>query len=138
MTSGDETERVGVRTYVPAYQKEEWTRHADELDMSQAEFVRTMVQAGRQGFEFDGMGASESSNPVQRDDGDVTPGGGGLEGRVLALLEREGHCDWDDLVAGVTDDIEAQLDDVLAELQKSNRVRYDGRAGGYTAVDDGR
>ncbi len=51
MPSDDSTERAVVRTYVPAYQKAHWQDHADELDMSQSEFVRTMVQAGRSGFE---------------------------------------------------------------------------------------
>lgn len=138
MASSDDTERVGVRTYVPAYQKAEWKRHADELGMSQAEFVRTMVQAGRRGFEIDGVETSPPSNPEEAGDGDATPGVSGLESRVLDLLGREGHCDWEELVAGLTDDIESQLDDVLAELQESNRVRYDGREGGYTAIDDER
>ena len=47
---GEDTSRTQVRTYVPAYQKSEWESHADELDMSQSEFVRTMVQAGRTRF----------------------------------------------------------------------------------------
>ena len=49
--AADGEERTSVRTYVPEYQKEAWAAHADELDMSQSEFVRTMVQAGRSGFE---------------------------------------------------------------------------------------
>jgi hypothetical protein len=40
-------DRVPVTTRVPGYQKEAWLDDADELDMSQSEFVRTMVQAGR-------------------------------------------------------------------------------------------
>lgn len=45
-----DTSRTAVKTYVPAYQKRLWADHADELGMSQSEFVRTMVQAGRHGF----------------------------------------------------------------------------------------
>ncbi|SNZ04586.1 hypothetical protein SAMN06269185_0611 [Natronoarchaeum philippinense] len=45
-----DTSRTAVKTYVPAYQKRRWADHADELGMSQSEFVRTMVQAGRSGF----------------------------------------------------------------------------------------
>jgi hypothetical protein len=40
-------DRTPVTTRVPAYQKEVWEDDADELGMSQSEFVRTMVQAGR-------------------------------------------------------------------------------------------
>lgn len=138
MSTGDETERVAVRTYVPSYQKEEWKGHADELGMSQAEFVRTMVQAGRRGFEFEGTSDFNSSNPDLPDDGGPTPGVEGLEKHVLDLLQREGHCGWDELVAGLIDDIEDRLDDTLTELQQANRIQYSGRHGGYTAVDDGR
>ncbi|MDZ7730471.1 MAG: hypothetical protein U5K37_05470 [Natrialbaceae archaeon] len=42
-----ESDRATVRTYIPAYQKDHWAEHADELNMSLSEFVRTMVQAGR-------------------------------------------------------------------------------------------
>lgn len=46
-----DTERVSVRTYVPAYQRDAWDEHAERLDMSRSEFVRTMVQAGREFFD---------------------------------------------------------------------------------------
>jgi len=68
MSEKADTERSTVMTYVPAHQKSEWTAHADELGMSQAEYVRTMVQAGRKGFELDSEGpdlegSSDPSNP---------------------------------------------------------------------------
>ena len=46
-------DRVSVKTSVPEYQKRAWTENADAMDMTQSEFVRTMVQAGRRGFEAD-------------------------------------------------------------------------------------
>lgn len=123
-----ETNRTAVRTYVPAYQKQRWKEHADELGMSQSEFVRTMVQAGRNGFELDQTeGGSE----------DATPGVGGLETRVLATLESSDFMSWEQLVAALADDLEDRLDDVLGTLQSSNRIRYSGRYGGYTLVNDG-
>jgi hypothetical protein len=139
-----DTERVTVSTYVPAYQRDRWRADADELGMSQSEFVRTMVQAGRSGFELaesGGIGDSEtggdSPNPVEDHPPDVTPGGNGLKNRVLEVLSREAVVDWDDLVAGVTGDIEERLDEALDELQTENRVRYSGRHGGYRLVGDG-
>lgn len=134
MSKGQDTERVAVRTYVPAYQKAEWQQHADDLEMSQAEFVRSMVQAGRR--EFDLGGGSE--NPEKQTSPDVNPGGNGLKDRVFELLEAEGQLDWDELVAGLTDDIEERLDEALADLQQENRIQHSGRQGGYTVVDDGR
>lgn len=131
-----DTDRVGVRTYVPEYQKAEWQEHADELDMSQSEFVRSMVQAGRRGFEFGGQDRDGPSSAVEPGETGVTPGGDGLEDRVLDVLDPETHYDWDELVSTLTDDIEERLDDVLSSLQRENRVQYSGRHGGYTLVED--
>lgn len=131
-----DTERVGVRTYVPRYQRDEWDREAAELDMSRAEFVRTMVQAGRKSFDLDG---SASGTGVDHEDTDIqghTPGVHGLEDRLLDLLDTDDHLSWEELVAGLTDDIEDRLEESLDELQRNNRVQYNGRRGGYTLVDD--
>lgn len=131
----DAMERTTVRTYVPAYQKAEWAAHADELDMSQSEFVRTMVQAGRSGFE-----TSKSESAQEADDGettveggsvDETPGVDGLKDRVQEILADGEYYDWDDLLAELTADIEERLDETLQELQSADRVRYSGRHGGY-------
>ena len=139
MSSGDE--RVAVQTYVSASQRERWRQEADELDMSQAEFVRSMVQAGRRSFDLSTDGDSLSTEPGNAGDTappDATPGGEGLKERVLEVLREEEFADWDELLAGVTDDIEERLDGALEELQASDRIRYSGRRGGYTVVDDGR
>ncbi len=130
----DGEERTSVRTYVPKYQKENWQSHADELDMSQSEFVRTMVQAGRSGFEppeSETAGDSASAEETEPRSPDANPRGSGLKDRVVEALADGDHCDWDDLVAALTDDIEQRLDETLQELQSEGRVRYSGRHGGY-------
>ncbi|WP_312908938.1 DUF5805 domain-containing protein [Natronosalvus caseinilyticus] len=126
MSDDPGSETVVVRTYVPSYQKENWAAHADELDMSQSEYVRSMVQAGRKGFE------SPSEQPRSPD---ATPGGSGLETQVLELL-RSGTYSWEELLEAVSDDIESQLDETLERLQATNQVRYSGRHGGYTLSGD--
>ena len=132
--AADGDERTSVRTYVPRYQKERWQSHAEELDMSQSEFVRTMVQAGRSGFEppeaesTDGSASAEETEPRSPD---ADPRGSSLEDRVVETLAGGDHYDWDELLAALTDDIEQRLDEVLQELQSEGRVRYSGRHGGY-------
>lgn len=126
MADSQDTSRTAVKTYVPAYQKAEWQDHADDLDMSQSEFLRTMVQAGRRGFQG---GTEEPGSP------DADPGGNGLETRLLELLSADTYT-WDELLEAVSDDIESRLDETLEELQAENRVRYSGRHGGYTIVGD--
>ena len=137
----EEDERVTVRTYVPAWQRERWREAAEERGMSQSEFVRTMVQAGRRGFDLDGGSTAEPGNSLEGGDRDVTPGvetgERDLEDRVLERVEREGPLEWDELVEGLVGDFENRLEDALGELQSANRVKHSGRAGGYV-VDDGR
>jgi len=123
-------DRVSVKTYVPRYQKEVWMDHAEELGMSQSEFVRTMVQAGRSGFEVPATGASDPSAEESADSSD-------LRDRVLGAIEREGPLDWDELVGVLTDGFETELEGALEELQASNEIAHRGREGGYVVVGDG-
>lgn len=129
-----DTERTRVQTYVPAYQKSVWQEHAEELGMTQSEFVRTMVQAGRRGFlserpdrEPDSSGGSSSASDPQ---------GTGIEEAVVEALSNERALDWDQLLARLTADVEDRLDEALADLQDANRLRYSGRDGGYVLTDE--
>ena len=123
--------RSTVKTYVPAYQKDEWKSHAEELGMSQSEFVRSMVQAGRRGFFQEHESSDESTNAAESGSE-----ASDLEERVKATLSTDDHRDWEDLLQTLTDDIEGRLDETLTELQDENVVRYSGRHGGYTLVDE--
>lgn len=131
--SDADTERTVVKTYVPAYQREAWDDHADRLDMSRSEFVRSMVQAGRRGFEGSDPGGQDGETGSGRGSGDREPDRGddqSLEAEVVGMLEAEPH-DWDELLAALTEDIEVRLDSVIQQLQEDDRVRYSGRDGGY-------
>ena len=123
-------DRRSVKTYVPADQKTRWQRHADDLGMSQSEFVRTMVQAGRRGFTL-----PEESNPEESRSEGSNPGGHDLETRIESAIA-DGHSSWDDLVDEVFADFEDRLEETLDYLQERDRVRYSGRNGGYTLVDE--
>jgi hypothetical protein len=130
-------DRVSVQTYVPAAQREVWRDEADEMDMSQAEYVRSMVQAGRRSSdigdgESTGAGTGEGAGFP-----DANPGGSGLKDRVLDVLETEEVADWEDIRADVTDDIDDRLEEALAELQGEDTIRYSGRRDSYVVVEDG-
>jgi len=136
MSDDPDTDRAVVKTFVPSYQKDEWKRHADDLDMSQSEFVRTMVQAGRRGFDLE----SESDEPESRAEGasgGPNPRGDGLETRLLDRLASDEYLSWDQLVEALAGDFEDRLEETLQRLQNENRVQYSGREGGYTVVSDG-
>lgn len=112
-------ERVSVKTTVPAPQKEVWSRHADALDMSRSEFVRSMVQAGRRGFDLE---PPEASSP------DTNPRGYALKEPVLESLSN-GPLEFEEIFEAVTDDVEDLLDETLQALQDENRVQYSRREG---------
>jgi hypothetical protein len=48
----------------------------------------------------------------------------------------DGPLSWEELVETVVGDFEDRLADVLDALQDRNRVRYNGRKGGYTLTDE--
>jgi hypothetical protein len=130
-----DTERTSVRTYVPAYQKEAWAEAADSLDMSLSEYVRTMVQAGKRGFEGpkEPSDVGDSEEPRSRD---ATPGVDGLESTVVAALA-DGPCEFDELVDEVAEDLRRDVDEVLDRLEDEGRVEHDRLGGGYRVTDDG-
>lgn len=138
-----EDDRVAVKTYVPRYQKERWCDHADELEMSQSEFVRMMVQAGRQAFDIPSTpGGEADTRPGSGDDHDTAGtrprnvGDEEFDDRILAVLDRQGPLGWDGLVDALIDDVEAELDATIQHLQDENLVRYSGRDGGYVLTND--
>jgi len=136
VSSETDTSREVVQTYVPEYQKREWKRHAEQLDMTQSEFVRTMVQAGRRGFDPGGR----DENPGEPTSGDADPGGSAvsnLKTHVLDALSDAEARSWDELADAVTAHVERELDETLEDLQSENRVRYSGPKGGYTLMEDG-
>lgn len=132
-----ETDRVSVQTYVPADQREVWRDEAEDMNMSQAEYVRSMVQAGRRSFSLD-SGEQDPTSGEEVGSPGLTPGDNGLKDRVLQVLAETEVADWEELRSGVTDDIDDRLEDALEELQADDQIRYSGRRGGYVVVEDGR
>jgi len=127
--SEEKTSRTVVKTYVPSYQRDEWDDHADRLEMSRSEFVRTMVQAGRRGFEgADPPGESEDAPDGEKE----TAPAPDMEAAILEALSEDEYRSWEELLAVVTDDIEGQLEDTLEELRDGGRIQHSPRNGGYT------
>ncbi|MFB6127466.1 MAG: DUF5805 domain-containing protein [Halolamina sp.] len=112
-----DTEQRTVKTRVPAYQKSEWQSHADELGMSQSEFVRTMVQAGHRGFEGVEFPADEEGAETTSD-----PGGHALEDRVLDVLSEKGPLALEGLTTAVSEELESQLREVVAGLREEGSI----------------
>lgn len=126
-----DTSRAVVQTYVPTYQRELWDDHADRLDMSRSEFVRTMVQAGRRQVGDDPELVADAETESTESESEES-----LSETVLTLLNEADALAWDELLAALTDDIEGRLDETLQELQESNEIRYSGRADGYVLTEE--
>ena len=120
-----QNDRAAVTTYVPAYQKTEWQNHAEELEMSQAEFVRTMVQAGRKGFS-DEPDSPQSSGSNPR---------GNVAETVLQALAADGDLSFKELYGYLEDDLEARLEDAIITLTEQGKIRHSPRDGTYTRVE---
>lgn len=135
-TEGRDGERAAVRTYVTENQRDEWDREAERLEMSRAEYVRSMVQAGRRGFTLEEPDA-QPENPSEGPCSDVDPGGDGLRTRILDVLEREGPCSWDEIVAEVTQELEDQVDAELEVLNRQGVIEQDSRTGNHRVTENG-
>ena len=113
-------QRVSVKTSVPEYQKREWTEHADALDMSQSEFVRTMVQAGRRGFD---------PEPPEGGSPDANPRGNVLRTPVLDALDAAEPRDFEEVVETVGDRLDELVESTLESLAESGVVEFSPRGG---------
>ena len=141
-----DTSQAPVKTYVPAYQRDEWDEHADELDMSRSEFVRTMVQAGRRGFNPGGDGPetpSQAPPETEENSGPNTTGSNSsgeptshadIEDSVLDAIADD-CLSWDELRAELTADIERQLEETIDQLQAEGLIKHSPRQGGYVLVE---
>jgi hypothetical protein len=129
--SEERTSWTVVKTYVPAHQRDEWDDHADGLGMSRSEFVRTMVQAGRRGFQrVDPPGQGEKAADGEKEAAPAPD----REVAVLEALSKDEYRSWEELLAVVTEDIEGQLEETLQELRDDGRIQHSPRNGGYTLV----
>lgn len=127
----EQQDRATVRTYVPEHQYETWREAAESMDMSLSEFVRSMVQAGRRGFELDGQSEEDFSSLEEPHSRASNPRGHGLKDRILSTLDSEGVADWSELVDELSGDFEARLEDAISELEDEGSIRYAPREGGY-------
>jgi len=129
------TDRASVMTYVSPAQKQEWVTHAETLNMSQSEFVRTMVQAGRRDFTVPDR-SSITTETASRNTDSTNTQTDSLRARVIDALTADTYHEWDELLAIVSENIEQRLDQTLAELQEASIITYSGRHGGYTLRED--
>lgn len=121
--SSGQNERASITTYIPAAQKKKWETHAEELEMSQSEFLRTMVQAGRRGFGESTPDPTGSSGSNPR---------GNIQETVLQAIDENDGLSWEELFEIVTNDLESQLEEAIITLQEADKITHQPRNGTYT------
>mgnify|MGYP006290284891 CR=1 FL=1 len=126
-----DTERTVVTTYVPAYQKTTWEEHAEDLDMSLSEFVRTMVQAGRRGF----GGAADDTDSEEPHLETATPGVD-VQKRVVSTLEREGPLTGPDIVEEILESLNEDIVETVEELKAEGRIERPGISNEFELVEE--
>lgn len=113
-------ETVTVSAYIPAYQAEAWRAEADERGMSLSEYVASMTQAGRRGFDLTDTPDDEPS----------------VAEMVYAAIREHGPVSYDTLAEARPPGVSPEdLEAALAELQANGRVRH-SRDRGYVTVKD--
>ncbi len=132
----DETERVRIQTYIPAYQKDNWSTDADQMDMSLSEFIRTMVQAGRHEFNLTNETSQEPTAVTTTHQLIANGDGRDLQEYIIETIEQNGPQEWDELLVDLTEVIEADLQDAVESLKDDDVIQHSGPDGGYLFEDD--
>lgn len=103
------SKRKRIRTSAPEEQIEIWEAEAEEMNVTRAEYMRLMMQAGRRNF---GLAEPETS------DSD----GINIEERVIETLQEHGEMSWDELVEKAVGDVEEEVEKVIEKLDEKGRV----------------
>lgn len=131
MADDTDTERTVMKTYVPRYQKQLWLDEAERLDMTQSEFLRTMVQAGRRDLLDGGSDSADESTAEDHRSRDVNPWGDDLETQILIELSADEYRTWEELRDSLIGDLDDRLDEALVQLDRDDKLSRHPRDGSY-------
>jgi len=111
---------------------EEWVKEADERDLSNTEYAKRMVRAGRQQFGHDYAPNETPATPntLKLDDSTGSEVETQLKAWIYANLSTDDALDVEDLVELLEDDL-AKLAD---ELQDEQKAEYRRSRGGYLKI----
>lgn len=81
------------------------------MNVTRAEYMRTMIQAGRRNF-----GLAEPQDTAESDGIDV-------EERVIEALEQHGELSWDELLEIAVGDVEEEVESTINTLEENDQVQ---------------
>ncbi len=113
---------------VPDHQLEIYDEEAEEMGFSsRAEYIRSMINAGRREFGLNPQGATgEDASPQAS-----------LDERILSILDEADGLAQEEVVNAVTADVEEQVTETLNQLNDEGRIDYDVRQGGFVIAGAG-
>lgn len=94
----------------------------EEMGMNSiAEYIRAMVAAGQKEF----------SKVSAFSDADEEP----MEQRIERELESDSYTSWEELIEGLTEDMEKKVERVLDKMDEAGLVEHSPRHGGWKLND---
>lgn len=108
-----------VTTSLPEWQKQQWEKEAERMNMSLSGYTRTMVEAGQSKISLEDSGTpSEFST-------------GNLEDQIREAISKNGSLTWDKLVETVFQNMEDRIDKTANEMSD-----IDVKKGKYTITEN--
>jgi len=90
----------------------------EEMGMdSFAEYIRAMVAAGQK--EFSSVATFEDSN------------GASMQQRIKRELDTDSYTNWEELIEGLTENMEVEVEDSLTQMEETGTVEHSPRQGGW-------
>jgi hypothetical protein len=82
-----------------------------------AEYIRAMVAAGQK--EFSTVAPFEDSN------------GESMQQQIKQELDTDSYTTWEELIEGLTENIEVEVEDSLTQMEETGAVEHSPRKGGW-------
>jgi hypothetical protein len=115
--------------------RSEWVEEADEMDVSNAEYIRRMVRAGRRQWGHDHIEEPEQ-NGLRHTDSGSTKVEKALQAALLRNLSIENGVQEDELAELLFDDLLDDLKGQLQELKDDGQATYNPGDGGRAKIKE--
>ena len=99
----DETTAYATAS-LPEWQKQQWEKEADTMNMTLSCYTRTMVEAGRSK-----IGTTEAHTPSEFTTGNI-------EDQIRETLAEEGPLTWGELLDAMLQNMENRIDQTVSEM----------------------
>lgn len=113
---------------------DEWVEEANDRDISNTEYVRRMVRAGRRqfGMDYESYETPADPNTLKHDE----TAGSDIEETLKKWIEANLSTSNPQEIADLVDLLEDDFKGLISELMKDGKARYEPEEGYLTEVND--